>query len=178
MCEGEEDPHTHFPASVGGWLSCQRWTEVSDTSYIPSHTAPPPKESQSQGLVERVAGCDAGWRARGQSERECECRKSGRCRGGEEKPGLFAEAELQIESFILTLPSLFPSICPSLPASLPPSLCPSSPLRLSHIPTARERRRGGHEGGKQQSQLRRGELRREEDQRSACGGEDAQKGQI
>lgn len=47
--------------------------------------------------------------------------------------------------FILTLPSLFPSLIPSICPSLPPSLCPSSPLRLSHIPTATERRRGGHE---------------------------------
>lgn len=47
--------------------------------------------------------------------------------------------------FILTLPSLFPSLIPSICPSLPPSLCPSSPLRLSHIPTVTERRRGGHE---------------------------------
>lgn len=140
MCEGEGDQHTHtcrhFPASVRGWLSCQCWTEVSDTSYIPSHTTPPLKKSQSQGLVERVAGCDAGWRARGQSECECECEKSGRCRGGEEKPGLFAEAESQIESFILTLPSVFPSICPSLPLSLLSAQTQSHP----HSQIAEERR--------------------------------------
>lgn len=144
----------------------------SNTSYITSHTTHSSYEKKKKKvsprnlLFDRVAGCDAGWwRARGQSERECECEKSGRCRGGEEKPGLFAEAESQIESFILTLPSL-PL---SLHLSLPSSIRPSSPLRLSRIATATESGgRGGHEGGKEQSQLRRGELMREEDQRCLC----------
>lgn len=143
MCVKEKETNIHTPAVTflrlfvdGLAASAGLKSQTPPTSPHTQHTTPPLKKSQSQGSVERVAGCDAGWRARGQSECECECEKSGRCRGGEEKPGLFAEAESQIESFILTLPSVFPSICPSLPLSLLSAQTQSHP----HSQIAEERR--------------------------------------